>query len=185
MVGKLETADFKIPDNSNLTPKDYIRFIESSYGLLKRYPQYVCGSEGIETLELAHLVPTVPETVLTIYIGINEAGLVTPFLPRHAHNNVSVCSFSRLWTGSIIWVYLSDIFPNRVRAKGQSLGSTIHRVAAAIISWTIPLIADFSGGYAFAFYALCMVGQLIWVLVAMKETKEISLGEIQEKLGIS
>ncbi len=86
--------------------------------------------------------------------------------------------------GSVIWVYLSEIFPNRVRARGQSLGSTTHWTAAALISWTFPLIAEVSGGYTFAFYAVCMVGQLIWVVFVMRETKGISLEEIQKRLGI-
>jgi SP family xylose:H+ symportor-like MFS transporter len=86
--------------------------------------------------------------------------------------------------GTIIWVYISEIFPNRVRARGQSLGSTTHWIGAAIISWTFPLIADLSGGYAFAFYTVCMVVQLIWVLLIMKETKGISLEEIQKRMGI-
>jgi len=86
--------------------------------------------------------------------------------------------------GTVIWVYLSEIFPNRVRARGQSLGSTVHWIAAAVISWTFPLIAEISGGYTFAFYAVCMVAQLIWVLFVMRETKGISLEEIQKQLGI-
>ena len=86
--------------------------------------------------------------------------------------------------GTVIWVYLSEIFPNRVRAKGQSLGTTTHWIAAAVISWTFPLIAEISGGYTFAFYAVCMVAQLIWVVFVMKETKGISLEEIQKQLGI-
>lgn len=86
--------------------------------------------------------------------------------------------------GSVIWVYISEIFPNRVRARGQSLGSTTHWTAAAIISWTFPLIAEISGGYTFAFYSVCMVGQLIWVILVMRETKGISLEEIQKQLGI-
>ena len=86
--------------------------------------------------------------------------------------------------GSVIWVYISEIFPNRVRAKGQSLGSTTHWVAAALISWSFPLIAEISGGYAFAFYAVCMVAQLIWVVTVMRETKGISLEDIQKQMGI-
>ncbi len=86
--------------------------------------------------------------------------------------------------GSVIWVYISEIFPNRVRAKGQSFGATTHWVAAALISWTFPLIAEISGGYTFAFYGVCMVAQLIWVLTIMRETKGISLEEIQKQMGI-
>jgi len=86
--------------------------------------------------------------------------------------------------GSVIWVYLSEIFPNRVRGRGQSLGTATHWIAAAVISWTFPLIAEVSGGYTFAFYAVCMVLQLLWVIFKMVETKGISLEDIQKKLNI-
>jgi len=86
--------------------------------------------------------------------------------------------------GAVIWVFISEIFPNRVRARGQALGSFTHWIMAALISWTFPLIADVSGGHAFSFYALCMVGQLLWVLMVMPETKGITLEEIQHRLGI-
>ena len=55
---------------------------------------------------------------------------------------------------------------------------------AAAISWTFPMIAEVSGGHIFAFYALCMVGQLYWVVKIMPETKGISLEQIQKELGI-
>ncbi|MGA2867199.1 MAG: sugar porter family MFS transporter [Verrucomicrobiota bacterium] len=86
--------------------------------------------------------------------------------------------------GAVIWVYISEIFPNRVRARGQALGSFTHWAMAAAISWTFPMIAEQSGGHAFAFYALCMVGQLFWVLFVMLETKGVSLERIQRRLGI-
>lgn len=86
--------------------------------------------------------------------------------------------------GAVIWVFLSEIFPNRVRARGQALGCFTHWVMAAIISWTFPIIAEFSGGHTFAFYAICMIGQLLWVLYVMPETKGVSLEKIQKLLGI-
>jgi len=86
--------------------------------------------------------------------------------------------------GTVIWVFISEVFPNRVRAKGQALGSFTHWIMAAAISWTFPVIADISGGHTFAFYAICMVGQLIWVLLVMPETKGLSLEEIQKRMGI-
>jgi len=86
--------------------------------------------------------------------------------------------------GAVIWVFLSEIFPNKVRAKGQALGTFTHWFMAAIISWTFPMIADISGGHTFAFYAVCMVAQLLWVIYVMPETKGISLENIQKKLGI-
>ena len=86
--------------------------------------------------------------------------------------------------GAVIWVFISEIFPNRVRARGQALGSFTHWIMAALISWTFPMIAAKSGGHTFAFYALCMVGQLLWVRFIMPETKGVSLEQIQKRLGI-
>jgi len=85
--------------------------------------------------------------------------------------------------GAVIWVYLSEVFPNRVRAKGQALGSFTHWVFAALISWTFPVIADLSGGHTFAFYASMMVLQLIWALKIMPETKGVPLEEIEKRLS--
>ncbi len=86
--------------------------------------------------------------------------------------------------GSVIWVFISEIFPNRVRARGQALGSFTHWSMAAIISWTFPVIAKLSGGHAFAFYCGMMVLQLVWGLTVMAETKGVPLEKIREKLGI-
>jgi MFS transporter, SP family, xylose:H+ symportor len=87
--------------------------------------------------------------------------------------------------GAVIWVFISEIFPNRVRARGQALGSFTHWFMAAVISWTFPMIAEASGGHAFAFYAVMMVLQLVWVLRVMPETKGVPLEEIQRELGIA
>jgi sugar porter (SP) family MFS transporter len=86
--------------------------------------------------------------------------------------------------GAVIWVYISEIFPNRIRARGQALGSFTHWFMAALISWTFPMIAEISGGHTFAFYTICMIGQLFWVIFVMPETKGISLEQIQKKFGI-
>jgi hypothetical protein len=86
--------------------------------------------------------------------------------------------------GAVIWVFLSEIFPNRIRARGQALGSFTHWFMAAAISWTFPMFAQASGGYTFAFYAVMMVLQLIWVLRVMPETKGVPLEDIQKRLGI-
>jgi MFS family permease len=86
--------------------------------------------------------------------------------------------------GAVIWVFISEIFPNRVRARGQALGSFTHWVMAAAISWTFPMFAAQSGGHIFAFYAAMMVLQLLWVLWLMPETKGVSLEQIQRTLKI-
>ncbi|MDO5617596.1 sugar porter family MFS transporter [Kocuria sp.] len=86
--------------------------------------------------------------------------------------------------GSVIWVFISEIFPNRVRARGQALGSFTHWFAAAVISWTFPWIAGGLGpGTAFAVFFVCMVAQLIWVIKAMPETKGVALEEMERELS--
>lgn len=83
--------------------------------------------------------------------------------------------------GAVIWVFISEIFPNRVRARGQALGSFTHWFMAALISWSFPVFASISTGHIFAFYALCMVLQLFWVIKIMPETKGVPLEELEKK----
>ena len=87
--------------------------------------------------------------------------------------------------GAVIWVFLSEIFPNRVRARGQALGSFTHWFMAALVAWSFkPIAGGLGGEIIFGFYAGMMVLQLVWVLFVMPETKEVPLEEIQKKLGI-
>jgi sugar porter (SP) family MFS transporter len=86
--------------------------------------------------------------------------------------------------GSVIWVFIGEIFPNQVRARGQALGVGTHWLLCAAVSWTFPVIASHSSGTAFAFFAVCMVGQLLWVLLVMPETKGVPLEQMQAQLGI-
>ncbi|MEX2402328.1 MAG: sugar porter family MFS transporter [Rhodothermales bacterium] len=86
--------------------------------------------------------------------------------------------------GAVIWVYLSEIFPNRVRSKGQSLGSFTHWFMAAAVSWTFPVVAEASGAFAFAFFSLMMVLQLFFAWKIMPETMGKSLEELEVELGI-
>lgn len=87
--------------------------------------------------------------------------------------------------GSVIWVFISEIFPNRIRARGQSLGSLTHWIFAAITSFAFPpIIGAFGGGVAFSIFLIAMVGQLIWVLRVMPETKGVPLEEIEAQMGM-
>ena len=86
--------------------------------------------------------------------------------------------------GPVTWTVISEIFPNRVRARGQALGSFTHWVWAAAVSWTFPVVAETSGGLAFAFFGAMMLLQFVMVLVFLPETKGVSLEEIQRGLGI-
>lgn len=88
------TRQLMIPDRSGMTAEQYRQFVQESYRLMTGLPQYFSPDEDINCLELAHLLPEVPETTLAIYLGINDAvcnkGLVTALLPQHGHNNVFV-----------------------------------------------------------------------------------------------
>jgi sugar porter (SP) family MFS transporter len=87
--------------------------------------------------------------------------------------------------GAVIWVYLSEVFPNRVRAKGQSLGSLTHWLMAALISWIFPMLAASSGGAPFVFFSAMMALQFFVVLFVFPETKGITLEQMQKQMGIS
>jgi hypothetical protein len=86
--------------------------------------------------------------------------------------------------GAVIWVFISEIFPNAVRAQGTSLGSTTHWVMAAVVSWVFPIIVEnIAGGgfYIFLFYAIMVVVSFFFIM-SMPETKGKSLEQIQEEL---
>ncbi len=93
--------------------------------------------------------------------------------------------------GAVIWVFISEIFPNKSRALGQSFGASVHWVFAALITLVTPVFLDKDNGLLrndpwiiFAFFAAMMALQLIWVLTKFPETKGVSLEEIQRRLGI-
>jgi MFS transporter, SP family, arabinose:H+ symporter len=85
--------------------------------------------------------------------------------------------------GTVIWVYIAEIFPDRQRAKGQSLGSFTHWMSAALLTSLFPaVVTAFAPAYVFAFFALMMVLQLIWVKTCVIETKGASLESIQARM---
>jgi SP family arabinose:H+ symporter-like MFS transporter len=86
--------------------------------------------------------------------------------------------------GSVIWVYIAEVFPSRVRSKGQSLGSSSHWVMNAAIAFLFPLIAAKSRGLPFLFFAGMMVLQFVVVLFVYPETKGVSLEELQRRMGM-
>lgn len=85
--------------------------------------------------------------------------------------------------GAVIWVFISEIFPNHLRASGQAFGSSVHWVLAAIIPSLVPyLFAGIGAATVFAFFAFMMVLQLYFVWRSMPETKGVSLEELEERL---
>ena len=86
--------------------------------------------------------------------------------------------------GAVIWVYVSEVFPNRVRSKGQSVGSSAHWITNALISLIFPVMATSSGAYPFIFFAAMMALDLFIVFFYYPETTGISLEKMQHKFGI-
>jgi sugar porter (SP) family MFS transporter len=87
--------------------------------------------------------------------------------------------------GAVIWVFISEIFPNRHRAQGQALGSFTHWMFAALLTSFFPgVVKSFAPGYVFAFFCGMMVLQLLWVKLMVPETKGVPLEDIQRRLGV-
>ena len=109
----------------------------------------------------------------------------------HSHENLLVwllvgyIAFFAFSQGAVIWVYLSEVFPNTVRAKGQSLGSFSHWFMNALISGIFPLMAARSGAYPFVFFSVMMVLQFFVVLFVYPETKGFTLEEMQKEMAIN
>jgi sugar porter (SP) family MFS transporter len=100
---------------------------------------------------------------------------------------IGFIAFFAFSQGAVIWVFISEIFPNSVRSQGGSLGSFTHWIMAAIISWTFPVIVEGipnGGVYSFVFYSIMMFISFIFIWRVMPETKGRSLEEIQKDLGI-
>jgi sugar porter (SP) family MFS transporter len=111
------------------------------------------------------------------------------FFTQH-YSIVPACIFAfiaahAVGQGAVIWVFISEIFPNRHRAEGQTLGSSTHWIFAALLTTFFPkMVSAFPPGDVFAFFAFMMVLQLIWVKTMVPETKGVPLEQMQKRLGI-
>jgi MFS family permease len=115
------------------------------------------------------------------------AGVAAIFATNQRHDLliwllVAYIAFFAFSQGAVIWVYISEVFPNRVRAKGQSLGSSTHWIMNALISFVFPVLAAKSKPIPFVFFAAMMVLQFVVVLLVYPETKGVSLEDMQKKL---
>jgi sugar porter (SP) family MFS transporter len=115
---------------------------------------------------------------------------VTAVFATHQHESwllwllVAFIGFFAFSQGAVIWVYLSEVFPNLVRAQGQSLGSFTHWIMNAAISFWFPILAQRSGAIPFAFFAVMTAVQFLVVLTIYPETAGVTLEGMQKKLGI-
>jgi MFS transporter, SP family, arabinose:H+ symporter len=132
-------------------------------------------------------------TLLTIgsFGYIASLGLCAWAFFTHHYAIVPACIFGfiaahAVGQGTVIWVLISEIFPNRYRAAGQSLGSATHWIFAALLTTFFPAaVSVFPPGYIFSFFCFMMVLQLIWVRTMVPETKGVPLEEIQKRLGVA
>ena len=119
---------------------------------------------------------------------IGLSGVATIFITGRWHGALIyfvtgyTASFA-LSSGSVLWVYMSEIFPTRVRAKGQALGSTVLWIMNGLISLVFPPLAAKSAALPFVFFAVVMSVQFFITLSFFPETKGFSLEELQEKLA--
>jgi SP family arabinose:H+ symporter-like MFS transporter len=97
---------------------------------------------------------------------------------------IGYIAFFAFSQGSVIWVYLSEVFPTKVRAKGQSLGSFTHWFTNALIAWTFPLIAARSKGAPFVLFAAMMALQFFVVLFVYPETKGVALEDMEARIAV-
>jgi hypothetical protein len=96
---------------------------------------------------------------------------------------IGFIAFFAFSQGAVIWVYISEIFPTAVRARGQSVGSSTHWIMCTIITFLFPVIAQHSKALPFVFFALMMALQFVVVLLFFPETKGVSLEKMDERIA--
>ncbi|WP_080241311.1 sugar porter family MFS transporter [Spirosoma rigui] len=143
-------------------------FTMISMNLIDRF-----GRRTLMKIGSVGLIVTLALVARAFYVE-DFSGLTVPFL---LFGYIAFFGFSQ---GAVIWVFISEIFPNEVRSSGQALGSFTHWLMAAIITFTFPYLAEhIGGGNTFLFFTIMMVLQLLFVIRLMPETKGTSLENIE------
>jgi sugar porter (SP) family MFS transporter len=158
-------------------------------------PVYIGGANLIFTLLAMSVIDKFGRKVLlligcagmVVFLGLtalafNSAGAPGSNVLIYLIGFIAFFAFSQ---GAVIWVFISEIFPNAVRSQGGALGSFTHWIMAAIISWTFPVIVEGSekgGFYSFVFYSLMMLLAAIFIWRVMPETKGKSLEQIERTM---
>jgi sugar porter (SP) family MFS transporter len=138
---------------------------------------------GRKTLLIIGAIGTLVFLLPTAFTFHNPAAMGSNML-FYLIGYIAFFAFSQ---GAVIWVFISEIFPNSVRSQGGSLGSFTHWIMAAIISWTFPIIVESNtngGYYSFIFYSVMTFISLLFIWLIMPETKGRTLEQIQKELGI-
>jgi len=175
----------------------YANFIFSKAGFLKESGDLqavaVGGTNLLFTMLAMFVIDKVGRRLLLLIGSIGTAfclcGAATIFYTG-THQQLLVwmlvgfVAFFAFSSGAVIWVYISEIFPNRIRARGQALGSATHWIMCGLLTFSFPVLAKASGSIPFFFFAVMMLVQFVVVLATFPETKGISLEEMQKRLGI-
>ncbi|AUD01518.1 sugar porter family MFS transporter [Spirosoma pollinicola] len=144
-------------------------FTMISMNLIDRY-----GRRTLMKIGSVGLILTLALVARAFYVE-DFSGMTVPLL---LFGYIAFFGFSQ---GAVIWVFISEIFPNEVRSSGQALGSFTHWLMAAIITFSFPYFAEhFGGGNTFLFFTIMMVLQLLFVVRLMPETKGTSLEQIEK-----
>ena len=174
---KLESKDLPARDK---VEKDY-REATNRLDQALRDPRYTVGGPALPAVSSLAEVKKAAEAILPqASAAAGAGGLVVlisifAFIAAHA-----------VGQGAVIWVFISEIFPNRHRAEGQALGSFTHWVFAALLTTFFPkMVAAFAPGVVFLLFCGMMVLQLVWVRFMMPETKGVPLEEMQKRLGLA
>ena len=176
MVDKVEKAD------AGSRIKVEVDYAEAKAALVKAAadPRYTPGPVAIPDQAAPAAVKILAnDTMIQASKAAGAGGLM-----------VMLCIFAFIGShavgqGAVIWVYISEIFPNRHRAEGQALGSFTHWIFAALLTTFFPgMVTAFAPGYVFLFFSGMMVLQLIWVKTMVLETKGVPLEQIQKRLAI-
>ena len=181
-VKSLAAAEkLEIRDDSDITElksrldKSKLALVAASSSDAYTGPPVVIGSESDEELKaiadnsLAEASEASGSGGLIVMIGIFA------FIAAHA-----------IGQGAVIWVFISEIFPNRHRASGQAFGCFTHWIFAALLTMGFPwMISTFAPGHVFGFFCFMMFLQLIWVAVMVPETKGVPLEEMEARLGVN
>lgn len=162
--------------NSSLLSTVGIGIVNFSFTLLAMNFIDKIGRRTLMLIGSMGLILTLVLVASTFYLPSVNSWAITVYLLVY----IAFFAFSQ---GAVIWVFISEIFPNQVRAKGQTLGSTTHWIMAAIIAFSFPYLAEKAGGgNTFMFFAVMMCLQLLFVWKMMPETKGRSLEQIGHTL---
>ncbi len=175
MQGERGRFDVAFDDFRNASENDMTRLVRG----IKKCRGWETAEEELEkSIKKGEKLSSIP---ITVAVGTTTKTCNTTLAVLGI---LGFIAFFACSSGAVIWVYISEVFPNAVRAKGQALGCFTHWFMCTIISWAFPVVAASAGTWAFGFFAFMMLVQVIWAVFFMPETKGGTTEDIEARLGI-